>query len=78
MGREARAARRRYAPPPPSTQSDELNGDATQRTEIAVQRVALLGEHDAGEGAGEDEMARLEADPVGAELVGEPGHAGAG
>src|SRR5262245_52298733 len=29
----------------------ELNGDAAERTEIGVQRVALLGEHDPREGA---------------------------
>ena len=75
MGREkARAARRRYAPPPPSTQSDELHGDAAQFTEIAVQGVAFLGEHDAGERAGQHDVPGFEGNTVGAELVGEPGH----
>src|SRR5271169_1369574 len=41
----------------PALRSDELDRDAAERTEIAVQRVAFLGEHDAGERAGEHEVA---------------------
>src|SRR5258708_22673612 len=54
---------------------DELNGDAAERPEVGVQRVALLREYDAGEGAGEHDMPRLERGADAAELVGEPGDA---
>src|SRR5262249_33206252 len=60
---------------PRKRRSNKLHGDAAERAEIGVQRVALLGVHHAGERAGEHEMAGLEADAVLAELVGEPGHA---
>src|SRR5215510_2071709 len=53
--------------------SHELHGDAAERTEVGMQGVALLGEHHAGERAGEHQVARLQRDAVRAELVGEPG-----
>src|SRR5262245_25518857 len=53
--------------------SHELHGDAAERAEVGMQRVALLGEHHAGERAGEHQVARLQRDAVRAELVGEPG-----
>src|SRR5581483_8919066 len=57
------------------TFSNKLDGDAAERAEIGMQRVALLGEHHAGERAGEHEMAGLEGNAVRPELVGEPGDA---
>src|SRR5882724_4789737 len=54
---------------------DELHRNAAQRTEVAVQRVALLGEHHPGERPGEDEVPGLERHAVLAEAVGEPGDA---
>src|SRR5471030_1135762 len=51
---------------------DELHGDAAELAEISVQRVALLGEDDTGERAGQDDMAGLHRDAVLAQLVGEP------
>src|SRR5262245_65895445 len=53
--------------------SHELHGDAAERAEVGMQGVALLGEHHAGERAGEHQVARLQRDAVRAELVGEPG-----
>src|SRR5712691_8010963 len=54
---------------------NELHRDAAERAEVGVQRVALLREHHAREGARQHDMAGLERDAVGAELVGEPGNA---
>src|SRR5271166_732511 len=56
-------------------ESNKLQGDAAERTEIGVQRVALLGVDHAREGTGENQMAGLERDAVLAELVGKPGDA---
>src|SRR5688572_27130937 len=53
----------------------KLHRDAAQRAEVAVQRVALLGEHHAGERAREHDMAGLHRRTQRAELVGEPGNA---
>src|SRR5215831_13601206 len=53
----------------------ELNSDAAERAEVGMQRVALAGEHHAGERSGEHKMAGLERHAVAAELVGEPGDA---
>src|SRR5262245_47820753 len=52
--------------------SHELHRDAAERPEVGMQRIALLREHDAGEGAGQHQVARLQRDAMGAELVGEP------
>src|SRR5690349_13910155 len=42
--------------------SDELHGDAAERAEIGMQRVALAGEHHASERARKHEMAGLDRD----------------
>src|ERR1051326_2539806 len=57
------------------SRSNKLYGETAEQTEIGVQRVALAGEHDAGERAGEHQVAGIERDAVLAELVGEPGDA---
>src|SRR5580765_123255 len=54
---------------------DELHGDAAQRPEVAVERIAFLREHDARERAGEDQVPGFERDAVLAQAVGEPGDA---
>src|SRR5262245_33652922 len=55
--------------------SYELHGDAAERAEVGVQRVALLRKHHARERAGQHEMTGLQRNPMRSELVGEPGDA---
>src|SRR3954466_13756751 len=54
---------------------DELHGDAAERAEVGVERIALVREHHPGERARQHEMPGLERDAVTAQLVGEPSHA---
>src|SRR6266702_2687893 len=54
---------------------DELHRDAAQGTEVAVQGVALVGEHDASERAGEDEVTGFERRAHLPQFVREPGDA---
>src|SRR5262245_19415207 len=56
-------------------ESNKLHGEAAELAEIRMQRGAFLGEHDARERTGKDQMAGLERHTQRAELVGEPGDA---
>src|SRR6185295_7716755 len=55
--------------------SYELYRYPAQRTEVAMQRVALLGEHHPGKRSRQHDMTGLHRRAERAELVGEPGHA---
>src|SRR5947209_3551948 len=50
----------------------ELNGNASKRAEIGVQRIALLGKNDPRERARQHQMAGLERDTVAPQLVCKP------
>ena len=52
-----------------------MNGNAAERSEIGVQRVALLSEHDTGERTGEYDMSWLQRVSMRTDLVREPGDA---
>src|SRR5262249_20319745 len=58
---------------PARPSSDELHGNAAERAQVAMQGIALLGEHHAGEGAGEHQVPGPQGDPVGGDLVRRPG-----
>ena len=55
--------------------TNELHRNPAELAEVAVQRVALLGEHHAGERARQHDMAGLHRRAERAELVGKPRHA---
>jgi len=52
--------------------SDELDGNAAERAEIRMQRIALLRPDRPREGARQHHVARLQRDVERRELVGEP------
>src|SRR5271163_645462 len=74
-GEIAAAAKARHLQARTGAPLYKLHRNAAERAEVGVQRVALSGVHDAGERAGEHDMADIERHAMLAELVGKPGDA---